>query len=147
MVTTSLQGASRPRVRATVLGTLIAFTVASCSGGKRVDEGTTWRTGAVTAVAPGAETPLTDLVLTVEGSNAKLSAMLSAMGSEGGVDNAADDVTLIAAQLANAAADAIDQTDERELEQQRRQDDRSGRRRGARRRGRDGRRCRQGDGS
>ena len=116
MVTTSLQGASRPRVRATVVGTLIAFTVASCSGGKRVDEGTTSRTGAVIAVAPGAETPLTDLVMTVEGANAKLSALLSAMGSEL-ADNAADDVTLIAAQLANAAADAIDQTDERELEQ------------------------------
>ena len=69
MVTTSLQGASRPRVRATVVGTLIAFTVASCSGGKRVDEVTTSRTGAVTAVAPGAETPLTDLVQTVEASN------------------------------------------------------------------------------
>ena len=117
MVGTNLHGVTRARFRATVFGTLVSFIVAGCSGGRPGDDSTTTRSSAVTAVAPGAETPLSDLVSHVEQSNAKLAALFAALAGGEGMDDAADDVALLSARLANAADDAMDQADERELEQ------------------------------
>src|SRR6187551_1909958 len=111
MVMTYLRG-----VGASIVAAVFAFNVVGCSGGKKgsADDTTVTLSRAV-SLAPGAETPLSDLVQNVQGSNAALASLMAALGGEGS-DDAADEVAFQSAQLANAAADAIDQTDERELD-------------------------------
>ena len=103
--------------RFAVVASLGALALAGCSGGKRKDSDTVALTRAITAVTPGAETPLTELADAVGASNASLANLVGAVNGSGSLDDAADDAALSAAQLANAAAKTVEGTDARELEQ------------------------------
>jgi len=113
MTMIELRRGSSARLALTV--TLAAFTLAACSG-RRQDDEVAVVARAISAVPPGAQTPMTDLAQAAETATGALSAVTNALLTQSDALPAADDAAYAAAAWANAAAKAIEETDMREYD-------------------------------